>query len=66
MNFFFKYLTKILRKYFNCNNRLEIFSKFFCVILCYVSTALEVVDSFLVSDRIRAQEHPAELGIHTP
>ena len=31
-----QYLTKVLRKYFNCNERLEIFLTCFCNILCYV------------------------------
>ena len=31
-----QYLTKILRQYFNCNERLEIFLTCFCNILCYV------------------------------
>ena len=31
-----QYLTKILRQYFNCNERLEIFLICFCNILCYV------------------------------
>ena len=31
-----QYLTKILRQFFNCNERLEIFLKCFCNILCYV------------------------------
>ena len=33
-----QYLTKLLRWYFNCNERLEIFLAFFCNILCYVGT----------------------------
>ena len=31
-----QYLTKILRQYFKCNERLEICLTFFCNILCYV------------------------------
>ena len=31
-----QYLTTILRQYFNCNERLEIFLTCFCNILCYV------------------------------
>ena len=31
-----QYLTKILRQYFNCNERLEIFLTCFCNTLCYV------------------------------
>ena len=33
-----QYLTKILRQYFNCNERLEIFMTCFCNILCYVGS----------------------------
>ena len=33
-----QYLTKILRQYFNCNARLEIFFTCFCNILCYVGS----------------------------
>ena len=31
-----QYLTEILRQYFVCNERLEIFLTYFCNILCYV------------------------------
>ena len=34
----FQQLTKILRRYFNCNWRLEIFLTRLCNILCYVGT----------------------------
>ena len=33
-----QYLTKILRQYFNCNERSEIFLTCFCNILCYVGS----------------------------
>ena len=36
-----QYLTKMLRQYFSCNERLKIFLTCFCNILCYVGNALE-------------------------
>ena len=36
-----QYLTKILRQYFSCNERLEIFLTCFCNILCYVGSLLD-------------------------
>ena len=35
-----QYLTKMLRKYFNCNERLELFLRCFCNIMCYVGRYL--------------------------
>ena len=41
-----QYLTKMLRQYFICNERLEIFLTCFCNILCYVGgLAVEVLNS---------------------
>ena len=37
-----QYLTTILRQYFKCNERLEIFLTCFCNILCYVGRVLEI------------------------
>ena len=39
-----QYLTKILRQYFNCNERLEKFLTCFCNILCYVWISLNKID----------------------
>ena len=33
---YFAIFKKMLREYFNCNERLEIFPTYFCNILCYV------------------------------
>ena len=50
-----QYLTKILRRYFNCNERLEIFLTCLCNILCYVGTSRSTT-LYLVTEWVREWE----------
>ena len=46
----------MLRQYFNCNERLEIFLTFFCNILCYVGGEVLVAEGIRVPEDIRVPE----------